>query len=60
MREGLPSAPRGSPKEHTRFELAAVTAWLEARATGSAPTLEQRVARLEAQLARLADERRDR
>ena len=60
MREGLPSAPRRSPTEHTRFELDVVTAWLAARATRPAPTLEQRVARLEAQLARLAEGQRDR
>lgn len=55
MREGLPVAPRRTPREHARFELDAVRAWLDARARAAPMTLDERVARLEHRLATLAD-----
>ena len=54
MREGLPTAPRANPAEHARFDVAAVRAWLDARANDPAVPLEQRVARLEQTVATLA------
>ncbi len=54
MREGLPVLPRRTPGEHTRFDLAAVREWLELRASRRVETVEERVARLELEVARLA------
>jgi phage terminase Nu1 subunit (DNA packaging protein) len=54
MREGLPVLPRRTPGEHARFDLAAVREWLELRATRRVETVEERVARLELEVARLA------
>ena len=54
MREGMPVAPRGSAQEHTRFDLTAVRAWMDARAAAGPAPLEQRIAHLERQVARLA------
>ena len=56
MREGLPVLPRRSPAEHARFDLEAVRAWLESRSDDRAVSIEQRVARLERQLATLGPE----
>lgn len=53
MREGLPAEPRATASEHARFDLARVRAWLDARAEQPRLTLEQRVARLEAELREL-------
>jgi phage terminase Nu1 subunit (DNA packaging protein) len=55
MREGLPVQPRRCAGEHARFDLDEVRQWLDAR-TGQTigPKLEERVARLEQELARLA------
>ena len=57
MREGMPVAPRGGPREHARFDLTAVRAWLDSRrsATPRLP-LEQRVERLEREMSTLAAE----
>jgi phage terminase Nu1 subunit (DNA packaging protein) len=54
MREGLPVLPRRTPGEHARFELGAVRAWLERRAEGAPLSVEERIARLEQEVARLA------
>ena len=54
LREGLPVLPRRSPAEHARFDLEAVRAWLESRSDERAVSIEQRVARLERELATLA------
>lgn len=53
MREGLPAEPRKTPAEHARYDLGKVTAWLDARAQAPTLTLEERVARLEAQMLEL-------
>jgi phage terminase Nu1 subunit (DNA packaging protein) len=53
MREGLPVLPRRVPGEHARFELAAVSVWLEQRAEQCVEPVEVRVARLEREVARL-------
>jgi hypothetical protein len=55
MREGLPALPRRVPGEHARFDLSAVREWLEQRATRRVETVEERVARLEREVARLAE-----
>lgn len=54
MREGLPVLPRRTPSEHARFELGAVRAWLERRAEGAPLSVEERIARLEQEVSRLA------
>jgi phage terminase Nu1 subunit (DNA packaging protein) len=54
MREGLPVLPRRAPGEHARYDLDAVRAWLASRSESGCVPLEQRVARLERQLATLA------
>jgi hypothetical protein len=43
-----------SPGEHARFELAAVREWLDQRAEQRVETVEERVARLERDVAGLA------
>lgn len=53
MREGLPAEPRKTPSEHARYDLGKVKAWLDARAQAPTLTLEERVARLEAQMLEL-------
>jgi len=55
MREGLPVLPKRAPGEHARFDLGAVRQWLEQRATHRVETVEERVARLEREVARLAE-----
>jgi phage terminase Nu1 subunit (DNA packaging protein) len=55
MREGLPVLPRRVPGEHARFDFGAVCQWLEQRATRRVETVEERVARLEREVARLAE-----
>ena len=47
MREGMPVAPRAGPREHARFDLTAVHAWLESRSATPKLPLEQRVEQLE-------------
>jgi phage terminase Nu1 subunit (DNA packaging protein) len=54
MKEGLPVLPRRLPGEHAWFELAAVREWLDHRAEHHVETVEERVARLEREVARLA------
>jgi phage terminase Nu1 subunit (DNA packaging protein) len=54
MREGLPVLPRRTPGEHARFDLDAVRAWLERRSDRATVPIEERVARLEREVARLA------
>ena len=55
MREGLPVLPRGTPAEHTRFDLEAVRSWLDTRGPCAPPRLEERVAQLERQIVTLAE-----
>ena len=52
MREGMPVAPRAGPREHARFDLTAVHAWL---ATPKLP-LERRVEQLEREMNTLVAE----
>jgi phage terminase Nu1 subunit (DNA packaging protein) len=54
MREGMPTLPRRTPGEHARFDLAAVRQWLDERPAQPAPAVEERVARLEREVAWLA------
>lgn len=56
MREGMPVAPRAGPREHARFDLEAVWAWLESRSRTAKPPLEQRVAQLEREMSTLVAE----
>lgn len=56
MREGMPVAPRVGPREHARFDLTAVRAWLESRSATPGLPLEQRVERLEREMSTLAAE----
>ncbi len=56
MREGMPVMPRATPREHARFDLQAVSAWLEDRSTTPGLPLEQRVAQLERELGTLVAE----
>lgn len=56
MREGLPVAPRAGPREHARFDLEAVGAWLDSRSASSPLPLEQRVAELEREMSTLVAE----
>jgi phage terminase Nu1 subunit (DNA packaging protein) len=53
MREGLPVQSRRSPYEHARFDLEEVRRWLDARSRPVAVRLEERVARLERDVATL-------
>lgn len=50
MREGLPVAPRATAREHARFDLEAVRAWLTSRSGASRLHLEERVTQLEQQV----------
>jgi hypothetical protein len=56
MREGMPVAPRATPREHARFDLAAVCAWLDRRGEEPSIPLEQRVTQLERQVSTLVAE----
>jgi hypothetical protein len=56
MREGMPAAPRAGPREHARFDLTAVRAWLDSRSATPRLPLEQRVERLERELSTLVAE----
>jgi phage terminase Nu1 subunit (DNA packaging protein) len=56
MREGMPVTPRATPREHARFDLDAVRAWLDKRTSAPRLPLEQRVERLERELSTLVAE----
>ena len=53
MREGLPVTARSNPREHARYDLARVREWLDQRPAAPEQPLAERVAVLEAQVARL-------
>jgi hypothetical protein len=52
----MPVAPRAGPREHARFDLTAVRAWLDSRSATPTLPLEQRVERLEREMSTLAAE----
>jgi hypothetical protein len=56
MREGMPVAPRAGSREHARFDLTAVRAWLESRSATPRLPLEQRVEQLEREMSTLVAE----
>jgi hypothetical protein len=56
MREGMPVAPRAAPREHARFDVTAVRAWLDSRSATPRLPLEQRVAQLERDMSTLVAE----
>ena len=56
MRDGMPVAPRAAPREHTRFDLTAVRAWLESRCATPKLPLEQRVEQLEREMSTVVAE----